>query len=300
MTFRLGSKYDLSEAVVTYLHSTTQAGATISAPEEVWVSVSDDGSTYSAPVQFTAPLDSSAGDEIRSAFVDLSAFSGRFVRLDFRNDTHWAFLTEVSFTGELAPGAIPPVTVSSYVYDGTGQGAAPSNFPDTANTELTNGVLPVSTDFNDPQWVGFRDDPPDDGTSNPQVTFDLGQGYFLGDVEIAYLHSTTQASGTITAPEEVLISVSGDGSVFSTPVSFTGFDSSAGDQIRFALFDLSGMTGRYVRLDFRNTSQWTFLAEVSFTASVPEPSSVLLFSLGLIGLVPLARCRRRRKASKAA
>ena len=299
VTISLPSKYDLSEAVISYLHSTSQAGGTITAPETVWVSVSDDGSTYSAPAPFTAAFDHSGGDEIRSAFVDLSALSGRYVRLDLRNSSQWTFLSEVSLTGELAAGAASPVDVSSYAYDGAGQGATPSSFPDTGTAELTNGVFPGTTAFGDGQWVGFRDDPADDGTAHPQVTFDLGEVLFLSDVEIAYLHSTTQAGGSITAPEEVLVSVSDDGSVFSTPVSLGGFDHSAGDEIRLALLDLPGLSGRYARLEFLNSSQWTFLAEVSFTSTapaateIPEPASVALVGLAVAGLGAYARRRRR-------
>ncbi len=186
--------------------------------------------------------------------------------------------------------------VESYVYDGSGQGAQPSSFLDTDGIELIDGEIP-GTSYTDPDWVGFRDDPPDDGTSQPQVTFDLGRTYDLLKTTITYLQSE-EASGTITAPEEVLISVSDiyDEAGFSTPVSFTGFDGTVGTEVRQAAFDLTGMIGRFVRLDFRNTSQWTFLGEVSFNGiMIPEPATLWSAVLGLLVLLSCARRRRSRE-----
>ena len=209
-----------------------------------------------------------------------------------------SFYIEVDMDG--APTAAAPVIpVSSYVYDGSGPGALPTSFPDSGGTELTDGLFPASTAYSDSRWVGFRDDPPagPGGISHPQVTFDLGAVHELDHALITYLHSTTQAGGSITAPEEVLLSVSDDGASFSTPVSFAAeFDHSGGNEIRSALLDLSGFSGQHVRLDFHNSSQWTFLTEVSFTGSpaaaeIPEPATAVLLTLGLMGLVP--RLRRR-------
>ncbi len=186
-----------------------------------------------------------------------------------------------------------PITVSSYTY-GTLQPA--SNFADSLDggTELINGDLPASTAYSDTQWVGFLE-PSGNSVPQPLVVFDLGASYDLSSVAVTYLHSSTQAGGNITAPEDMLVSVSDDNVTFSSPVSKVGsFDSSSGDAIREAVEDLTGMTGRYVKLDFRNTlpnnageknGEWTFLAEVTFDGTmVPEPSSVILATLGLLGL----------------
>jgi hypothetical protein len=194
------------------------------------------------------------------------------------------------------------IPIVSYAYDGSGAGAIPSTspaFPDTGGTELINGLFPATTNFNDVQWVGFQDPDPDDGTSHPRITFNLGTIQDLASATISYLHSTTQAGGTITAPDSVLVSFSNDGSLFTTPISFSSqFDSSAGDDIRSATLDLTGNSGRFVRLDFRNASPWTFLTEVSFNAvavAVPEATSLALWGWICFTLPLIMVYRRYRR-----
>lgn len=198
----------------------------------------------------------------------------------------------VRLTAEVAR----PIAGATYVYDGTGQGSQPSSspdpvWPDTGGVELTNGQLPASVAFTDPQWVGFVDDAPDDTTSHPQITFDLQEVYEIEVAQIAYLHSNSQAGGTITAPEEVLVSISDDGSTFGPATSYTAeFDSSAGNEIRFAYLDLTAFDDtRYVRFDFRNTGQWTFLSEITI-GTVPTPAA-LPAGLAMFGFIA---ARRRR------
>ena len=386
ITFDLGSSQEVASIVISYLHSTTQAGGTITAPDSVIVSVSDDNVTSSAPTTYSAEFDSSSGNELRAATLDVSSLSqSRYVRLEFRQSSQWTFLSEIQFEGEnggadttpptitgsdiaddqngnpvtenttvnytltfsedidltsvspsdfsnagsasltidqitenlpgvlsiavtptstgtlqlqipagatisdvagnfldtistipddntltvVSAGGPSAITVSSYSYDGTGAGSGPSlSFPDTGITELVNGSLPASPAFGDSQWVGFQDGT-GSGTpatvDHPQITFDLGSFYNLSTIDITYLHSTSQASGTITAPEELLISTSQDNVTYSSPVSFTSFDHSAGNEIRTASIDVSALSGgRYFRLEFRQSSQWTFLSEVYF------------------------------------
>jgi len=189
------------------------------------------------------------------------------------NETAWSAVVNAT----AAPVKVP---VASYVYDGTGSGAGPDgSFPDTGTSELTDGQLPASTAYQDGAWVGYRDDLPDDGTSHPQVTFDFGSIRRVESIEATYLHSTSQTGGNITAPESVLISISSDGVTYSTPVSFSAeFDSSAGDAIRVATLDATGLSSaRYYRLDFRNSSQWAFFAEVTFwEATPPSPPGMVI------------------------
>ena len=208
--------------------------------------------------------------------------------------TRSTFLALLGITASSSNAAL--ISVSSYVYDGTGPGSAPHpSFLDTGTSELTNSTLPASTAFADPQWVGYQDGG-GSGTpatsDHPQITFDFGSQQTVGTVEIVYLHSTVQASGTITAPDSVIITVSDDNSTYSAPTTFTAeFDSSPGDAIRVASLDVSALPdAQFYRLEFRQSSQWTFLAEVSFDgAPVPEPSTGILALLGVFGLA-----RRRR------
>lgn len=185
--------------------------------------------------------------------------------------------TTLSITSVVEP---IPIAVSYYFYDGTGRGSGPSSsFPDAANTELTNGILPASTSFSDPEWVGYQDGR-FSGTpatvDHPQITFDMGSVFSLSTIDVTYLHSTSQADGTkITAPDELLISTSTHNSSYSSPVSFTTFDNSAGDEIRTTTMDVSALSdARFIRLEFRQSSRWTFLSEVEFfgTSDPMNPS----------------------------
>jgi hypothetical protein len=167
--------------------------------------------------------------------------------------------------------------VNSYQYDGSGAGAIPTSWTDNGGIELINNVLPASTAYTDAQWVGFADTAPDDLTSHPQVTFQLAEAYDLTKIQIVYLHSTSQASGSITAPEQVLVSFSTNGVDYSTPLSFTSeFNHAAGDQIRTAILNLNSNRASSVRLDFRNASQWTFLAEVKFDVAQEQLPPLVL------------------------
>lgn len=160
---------------------------------------------------------------------------------------------------------------------------------------MTDGVIPGSP-FSDPGWVGFRDDAPDDNTPQPLLTFDLGGSYDLSAAELVYLDSVTQASGTITQPETILVSVSDDGTTFGPAETFTGanlYSSTTGD-VKTAVLNLDGLSGSYVRLSFLQTSTWTFLGETSFrgtAVAVPEPAAVTL-AFAAAGVRLVRRLRR--------
>ncbi len=206
----------------------------------------------------TLPYTAQAGDPVGPLQVRMAqnaGAGGSFVDYD-----------NIRLTAEL----LNPLRVAGYAYDGAGAGATPSTspaWPDTGGAELTDGLLPTSPAFTNAAWVGFQDVAPDDGACQPQVTFDLGGTYALSVIQIVYLHSTTQAGGSITAPEDILVSFSTDGATFSAPVSYAAAgEHDAGNAIRTALLDVRGQTAAHVRLEFRNASQWTFLAECAFAA----------------------------------
>ena len=234
------------------------------------------GGSYSTRITLTddTGVIASGVDAVRFTYA-VASFGG----------TAGLVIREIDIDG--APTA--PIPVTSYQYDGTGQGSQPSTspaFPDSGGVELTDGLFPSTTAFGNAQWVGFQDGALNLVGSHPQVTFALDDTYNLDQAAITYLHSTTQAGGSITAPDQLWVSVSDDGLLFSTPVLVAApFDSSAGDAIRTAIVDMSAFSGQYVRLDLRNSSQWTFLTEVSFTGEVvPEPATLALAAVGLAGL----------------
>ncbi len=231
------------------------------------------GSALKSVSGTTPPAAGSFGD-VALSFTPTAATGNLGVRLGMGSVPGGTFVDfdNVRLTATVASA----LTVAAYAYDSSGEGAAPTSWPDTGGTELINGTLPASTDYQDAQWVGFLDSAPDDLQPQPRIKFDLGAQRNLDLVQIVYLHNTAQAGGTITAPEEVRISASKDGSTWSPVRVYTPFDSSASTQIRTAHVALTGLVGRYVRLDFRNTSPWTFLAEVTFGGStVANPATPL-------------------------
>ncbi len=191
------------------------------------------------------------------------------------------------------------INVSSYVYDGVGgeaSGAQPSTFLangnllDTGMTELIDGHIVLSGGFDQPGYVGFRDQGADDGTSHPQVTFNLGGLYDVHTIAISY----RDVEATIQEPDSVLISVSTDGVNFSTPFVFNSFIGTGGAVVTTPI-DVTALDyARYVRLDFRQSGEWLLLSEVSFTGIlIPEPSAWLLLVCGTVGVGLLLRRRKR-------
>lgn len=204
--------------------------------------------------------------------------------------------TEVAVS--LLPGEITGVT---YAYTDPAAESQPSSFNstylDAGNTKLTDRLTSLgnSEAFQDNSWAGFRDEAPDSTGPQPEITFDLGSVTNLDDMIITYLAGD---SAGINAPDSLNVLVSDDGSLF-TP-ALTGampFDPTGG-----ALFvddvtiDLSGFSGQFVRLQFFNDTQWTFLGEVTFTAdlAIPEPASIAIWSLIGLGLCGYGIARRRR------
>ena len=214
-----------------------------------------------------------AVDAVRFVFLDPGFTNGN-------SSIDGTVYYEVDVLGAPVEVSEVPIAVSGYQYDGSGEGAQPSTspaWPDSGGVELINGVLPSAAHYTDPEWVGFLDSDADDLTSHPQVTFELVDVVDLTDMQIVYFHSTGQAGGTVTAPEEVLVSFSTNGAGYSVPVSFTSeFNHGDGDQVRLALLDVSSNRASHVRLDFRNTSPWTFLAEVTFHGSNTTPVPIAL------------------------
>jgi len=190
--------------------------------------------------------------------------------------------------------------VQSYTYDT----AQPFVWDDPGNVKLTDGMVATSTGYGDPAHVGFYGVHP-----NPQITFNLGAFYDLATVTLSY-HADNQTTGdppvhyTGFGPENSLgdrlwISVSNNGTDFSTPVSYSPFTGPQGGEVTSSM-DVTGMGGEYVRLQVQSHddawgSSWIWLSEVSFTqlTAVPEPGSLLALGC-LLGSGVCLRSRRRR------
>ena len=142
-----------------------------------------------------------------------------------------------------------------------------------------------------------------DGTAFPQpgLTIDLGSVVDLDSLEIDYF---VRPDSGVQAPSSLDITI--DGNPLPT---FTDFSNVVGAFDNFslnklALVDLSGYSGQFLHLDFRNATGtqggvgfWTGLSEIRVfeaTAAVPEPGSVVVWVMIGIAAVWGYAGRKRR------
>lgn len=167
-------------------------------------------------------------------------------------------------------------------------------YPDTGGTELTD--ITLGPGWGDSAFVGFADPSGfngDDGNPHPQVNFDLHGLYWVGRVRIDY--AVGHGAG-IDAPDRVDVLIYGDAGFTNLLQSTSHAGFTDVDGVRSLTIDFPFVHARYVRLNFFNDQEWTFLSEVTFFERVPEPSSfALLACAALTGLVFRAWRRPRRR-----
>ncbi|HOE44085.1 MAG TPA: discoidin domain-containing protein [Rhodoferax sp.] len=165
--------------------------------------------------------------------------------------------------------------------------------------ELTDGILQAGSP--DAQVLIPSPDVSFYGTMG-RIVIDLGALYALSSVDLGT--NRYQAFANFR-PEAVNLLFSTDGSNFGVPVQWDVPTNASEGQMTFS-FDLpSTAIARYVQFDFATPGQPT--TEIHFdelraigeavttTQHVPEPSSVLLASLALAGLVCQRQMRRTSK-----
>jgi hypothetical protein len=274
VTFDFGESHFFEQAEMTYLAKDTNPK--FYPPDAVWVSVSEDGSTWTTPVEKPGPQDAS-GFEVRTAAFALNGMQGRYLRMDFRNGATWSALGEIAFTGSVTNSNASCFAPASYVYDGDSgdDGSQPYNSSDSG-IELIDGIVTNDTAWGNAAWVLFFDPTADgdDETEQPQVTFDFLSTYAFEEAEITYLIRTSTPA--FDPPDAVWASFSLDGSTWTTPVEKTGFGSRTNDEVRTTAIALGNTVGRYVRLKLLNDGAWAALGEIAFKGDLPPPTGTVI------------------------
>ena len=298
LTFDLGGNYYVDTVTIHYMvdYPPTSLRANVRAPDSMTVMFSASG--------LAGPFDRSlvetsfddgiendtdpGGGQARSLTMNLGSAAANAVRLDFRTDGEWFFVSEVTFRGRVitnVPVPIPATAIldtSARFNGGAGAGL------------LTDGVVGGNNWLSVPwQYLGWADAgyvPTDGGVDSglpqPQLTFDLANTYFVDSVTIHYnvdyppdtLRANLRAPDSMTAQ----FSASGPSGPFGGNVVEAGFDdspdgdaTSGGGQARSLTLNLGSTAANAMRLDFRTEGEWLFVSEVTFHGTaVPAPNPV--------------------------
>lgn len=242
---------------------------------EFGVAVAGDGETdvrvYQGEVSVKSREHPGDGRVVRAGESRRITVAGRVVEAD----------TEPNFVRSIhqSHSRFEPLTVVSYEYLGddseprTATHTAGSGYFDDDRILLTDRALGTRI-HKDGRWVGWFDKHSlpsgDSGVAQPAIVFDLGQPVAIASIQVAYLVEHDLA---IRAPDRLIVSLSKDGKTFVQAAEFAGFNDSftasgpTGDDSgvpRIAEIKLADQPARYVRLEFVNEGQWTFLSEVLF------------------------------------
>ena len=305
----LGAEYSLGTVNIDALVGRPSG---LWAPHDVVVSFSTDGTTWSAPTNFSDPFSNrlEAGYHTESTTLPVSIAAGaanaRYVQMDFMSDygtdssDWWTCLSEVTFDESAVS---PYITGTTYKYDVTNangpQGTVyrdnlhDSNLEAFSTGDLNDGL--TNEDFAASTVVLFEDGVSEgSGLPQPRMIWNLGTEYDLGSV---ILDEVVARGPGVYAPQSVSISTSQDGVNWSTATDFENpFPNEVGDShLESVELDLTAVDGssnaQYVMIEYwsdygASFPDWfTGLSEVKFaTQAVPEPSVVMLLLAGFASL----------------
>lgn len=217
-----------------------------------------------------------------------------------------ALLTVLTAQIGIAQGNVVPVSydmlnggIGTYnyldnTYNGSGDPAAAYTWLSGGLGQLTDGVLGASNvtanlgNGKAYEWVGwFRTD--------PVITFDFGNVIELWTIGI---HSCSAGFGSgIVLFNNVKLSFSNDGVNFGGDINYAPTVAEREEVAASFKTVALNKEARYLRAEFTNEQNWTFLSEVQFTGiapatETPEPGSLAAMISGLGALVAIKRRKR--------
>ncbi|MCS7304324.1 MAG: PEP-CTERM sorting domain-containing protein [Thermoguttaceae bacterium] len=115
----------------------------------------------------------------------------------------------------------------------------------------------------------------------------------MSGIQVQYLR---QAASGIFEPDRLVLEFYRDSAYTQLVQSFniTGF--SGTDGVFHLAYAFAPVSADYARLKFYNDQEWTWLGEVMFFGSVPEPSTWAMMVLGALGLAAVRLFRGRGKS----
>jgi hypothetical protein len=294
LTFDFGNTQVVDSVTIHYMvdYPTNTLRANLHAPDSMTIMFSTSGpaGTFGGNLIETGFNDSPESDgnpgggQPRSLTMDLGGVQANAIRLDFRTDAEWMFLSEVVFN-TLVEVTNPPPAITNTLISATAALDTAAGWNAAAGPGLlTDGVIGGNEWINSGQYLGWSDpgyvaNPPDSGTDSgvpqPQLTFNLGESFFVDTVTIHYIvdYPAGTLRANLRAPDSmaVTLSTTGPGGSFAGNLVAANFDDSPENnaatgvgQARSLTLELGGAPANAIRLDFRTDGEWLFLSEVVF------------------------------------
>jgi hypothetical protein len=298
LTFDLGGNYVVDTITIHYIvdYPPGTLRANLHAPDSLTATFSASGPNgpFDRSVVETGFDDSpensatAGGGQARSLTLSVGSKPANAVRLDFRTDAEWLFLSEVTLRGRAITNVVAPIHATALLDTPPGFNAAAGAGVLTDSIVGGNNWLTTPSQYlgwADPGYV-VVDAGVDSAVPQPQLTFDFGGSYFLDSVTIHYIvdYPPGTLRANLRAPDSMTATFSATGAngPFGGDLIETGFDDgpegsgTAGvGEARSLTMNLGNVAANAMRLDFRTDGEWLFLGELTFHGTaVPDPKPV--------------------------